>query len=362
MTSSRWLDEPGPVRKQEEIDSDRLGEYVAAVLPELSGIPLEIRQFLQGYSNLTYLIKIAGRSLILRRPPIGVQIASAHDMGREFRILSRLAPVWSKAPQALVFCEDSGVLGAPFYLMERIEGVILRKEMPDGMWPQPELATRIADDLIDTLVELHDVDYESAELGQLGRPQGYVRRQIEGWTKRYRHSETDSIPETDSVIRWLNDSMPTESEASLIHNDFKHDNVVLNPDDWSCVIAVLDWEMATLGDPLMDLGPSLAYWTDPGDPVALLETRLSPTTLPGTPDRAAVVERYALMSGRDVDNIVFYYAYGLFKVAVIVQQLYVRHVTGRTTDPRYARLIEGVRALSQVAWQATQKGRIDDLF
>lgn len=357
-----WLDAPGPVQAGEEIDAHRLADYLRDALPELAGSPVRIRQFREGYSNLTYLVETGDQSFVLRRPPVGVQIATAHDMGREYRILSRLAPVWPKAPEPLAFCDDEEVLGAPFYLMERVEGVILRKEIPEAMKPRPELASRIAEGLVETLAELHAVDYEAAGLGELGRPQGYVRRQIEGWTERYRRARTDPIPEADRVAAWLLDALPSESGAALIHNDFKHDNVVLDAAEWSRVTAVLDWEMATLGDPLMDLGTSLAYWTEPGDPPGLLETRLSPTTLPGTPSRSEVVERYVRSSGRDVDDIAFYYAYGLFKVAAIVQQLYVRYVTGKTDDPRYAGLLDGVRALSETAWQAAQKGRIDHLF
>jgi aminoglycoside phosphotransferase (APT) family kinase protein len=300
--------------------------------------------------------------MILRRPPVGVEIATAHDMSREYRILSHLSPVYHKAPRPLAYCDDPDVLGAAFYLMERVEGVILRKGVPDAMVPGPELTARIAGALVRTLAELHAVDYAAAGLGELGRPEGYATRQIEGWTKRYRRAETDEIPEADAVAAWLRDAVPAERGASLIHNDFKHDNVVLSADDWSRVIAVLDWEMATLGDPLMDLGTSLAYWIQPSDPPEVLEARLSPTTWPGTPSRSDFVEAYARASGRDLPDIVFYYAYGLFKVAVIVQQLYARYVSGKTADPRYARLIDGVRALSVLAWQSVQKGRIDELF
>ena len=357
-----FLDAPGAVRPGEELDAERLATYLPSAVPGLPARPVEIRQFPSGYSNLTYLVRVGDRSMILRRPPVGVQIATAHDMSREYRILSRLNPVYAKAPRPLAYCDDESVLGAPFYLMERVEGVILRKGIPEEMVPGPELTRGIADALVRTLAELHAVDFEAAGLGDLGRPHGYATRQIEGWTKRYRRAETDQVPEADKLAAWLRDSLPTESGAALIHNDFKHDNVVLDAEDWTRVIAVLDWEMATVGDPLMDMGTSLAYWIQPTDPPAVLEARLSPTTWPGTPSRSEFVEAYARASGRDVQHVVFYYAYGLFKVAVIVQQLYARYVSGKTTDPRYARMIDGVRALSLLAWQAVQKGRIDDLF
>lgn len=357
-----WLDSSGPVRPGEEIDAERLGEYLPEAIPGLDTGPVIVEQFPSGYSNLTYLVQVGSRSLILRRPPPGVKIATAHDMRREYRILSHLRPVYPKVPEPLAYCADADVLGMPFYLMERVEGVILRKGIPDEMVPGPGLTARIADELVDTLAELHAVDYEAAGLGELGRPTGYVTRQIEGWAKRYEEAETDSIPEAGQVSGWLRDSVPERSGASLIHNDFKHDNVVLDPADWSKIISVLDWEMATLGDPLMDLGTSLAYWVQEDDPPEVLKTRLSPTLWPGTPTRADVVERYARASGRDLHDIVFYYAYGLFKVAVIVQQLHARHLSGRTSDPRYAGLDESVRALCGLAWQSIQKGRIDELY
>ncbi|MDH3205811.1 MAG: phosphotransferase family protein [Gemmatimonadota bacterium] len=357
-----WLDLPGPVRPGEELDANALDAYLHDAIPSLDPGHLNVEQYPSGFSNLTYLVRVADRSLILRRPPPGVNIASAHDMGREYRILSHLRPVYPKVPEPLAYCEDTEILGTPFYLMERVEGVILRKGIPDEMVPSPVLTARIADELVDTLAQLHAVDYEAAGLGELGRPAGYVTRQIEGWSKRYEKAETHSVAEAGKVSAWLRDSIPSGTHASLIHNDFKHDNVVLDPADWSRIIAVLDWEMATLGDPLMDLGTSLAYWIQGDDPPEVLSTRLSPTLWPGTPSRADIVERYARASGRDVPDIVFYYAYGLFKVAVIVQQLHARYVRGHTQDARYASLDEGVRSLCGLAWQSIQKGRIDDLY
>ena len=231
MGGREFLDTPGPVRPGEELDAARLGMYLPGVLPGLPAGPLEVRQFPSGYSNLTYLVRLGTRALILRRPPVGVEIATAHDMGREYRILSHLHPVYDKAPRPLAFCDDPAVLGAPFYIMERVQGVILRKGIPEGMVPGPELTARIADELVRTVAELHAVDFEAAGLGDLGRPEGYATRQIEGWTKRYRRAETDEVPEADKVAAWLRDAIPERSRAALIHNDFKHDNVVLDPND-----------------------------------------------------------------------------------------------------------------------------------
>ncbi len=365
--SSRWTDRPAAVRAGEELDLERLAAYLGERLPELAG-PLAVEQFPRGFSNLTYLLhcgrgdKEGDRQLVLRRPPFGAAVATAHDMGREHKILSRLAPVYPKAPRPLLYCDDPAVLGAPFYVMERVEGVILRPRMPSEMAPDAERMTAIADAFVATFAELHAVDYEAAGLADLGRPEGYVRRQVEGWAKRYEGARTDDVPALERVASWLAHSRPPESGASLVHNDFKYDNLVLDPGDWSRVVAVLDWEMATLGDPLMDLGTTLGYWIEAGDPPELRSLDLNPTTLPGNPTRRELVERYAAASGRDVGDAVFYYVYGLYKIAVIVQQIYARYLRGDTRDERFARLHHAVRACAAVAAQAIDKRRIDGLF
>ncbi len=361
QNSPTWVDQPRAVREGEGLDTERLQAYLEEHLPEASGT-LSVEQFPSGFSNLTYLIRLDEQEFVLRRPPFGTNVKGAHDMGREYTILAHLSPVYPKAPRPLVYCDDISVLGAPFYVMERVEGVILRPVMPDGMIPPPERMARIAEAFVDTFAELHAVDFKAAGLGELGRPEGYVRRQVEGWTKRYRRARTDDVPEVERMAAWLNEHQPLESAAALIHNDYKYDNLVLDPADWSRVRAVLDWEMTTLGDPLMDLGSSLGYWVDPDDPPAMQQLRLSPTTLPGNPTRAELVERYAQASGRDVGDAVFYYVYGLFKLAVIVQQIYYRYKHGHTQDPRFARLIDAVRGCGYAAVQAIEKGRIDRLF
>ncbi len=359
MTS--WTDQPAPVRAGEELDVERLAAYLGAWLPELTG-PLTVEQFPRGFSNLTYLLRFGDRQLVLRRPPFGTAIATAHDMGREYRILSRLVEVYPKVPRPLLDCDDPAVLGATFYVMERVEGVILRPRMSPEMTPDPERMAAIAEAFVTTLAELHAVDVDGAGLGDLGRPEGYVRRQIEGWAKRYGHARSDDIPELERVASWLAEHPPGESGAALIHNDFKYDNLVLDPVDGSRVVAILDWEMATLGDPLMDLGTTLGYWVEAGDPPELRSLDLNPTTLPGNPSRVELVERYAAASGRDVGPVVFYYVYGLFKIAVIVQQIYARYLRGDSRDERFARLIHAVRACARVAAQAIDRGRIDGLF
>jgi len=356
-----WVDRPTPVRKGEELNTERLAAYLKTRLPNLNG-PLTAQQFPKGFSNLTYLLQIGEQELVLRRPPFGVKIKSAHDMGREYNILSHLHQVYPKAPRPLLYCTDEAVLDVPFYVMERVNGIILRNTMPDEMIPSPDLMASIANSFIDNLVELHAVDYEAAGLGELGRPAGYIQRQITGWSKRYKNAQTDDIPEMEWLMTWLSENMLPESDATLIHNDFKYNNMMLDPDDWSQIVAVLDWEMTTLGDPLMDLGTSLSYWIEPDDPPVMQQLKFSPTHLPGNPSRADLVERYTQKSGRDVPNIIFYYVYGLFKLAVVIQQLYGRYKLGFTQEERFAHLDEEVKLCAQIAIQAIEKKRIDGLF
>ncbi len=361
MTEEKWQDRPTPVRPGEELDVRRLSLYLQENIPGLEG-ELAVEQFPQGYSNLTYLLRFENRDLVLRKPPFGAKIKSAHDMGREFQILSHLIYVYPKIPQPLHYCPDESVLGAPFYVMSRLEGVILRPQMPEGMAPSQAMMGRISLSFVDNLVDLHNVDYQAAGLEELGHPEGYISRQIQGWHKRYQNARSDDIEDMETVAAWLATNMPAESGAALIHNDYKYDNLVLEPADWSRIRGVLDWEMATIGDPLMDLGTSLGYWVEASDPVEIRSLRLSPTDLPGNPTRAELVERYARRSGRDVGHIVFYYVYGLFKLAVIVQQIYSRYLQGHSQDPRFAGLIYAVRACGQMAVSAIKKGRIEHLL
>lgn len=358
---SDWFDPSQSVRPGEELDLTALAAYLTAHLAEASG-SLVVEQFPGGYSNLTYLLRLGAQELVLRRPPFGAAIKSAHDMLREYTVLSRLQGVYDKAPRPLLYCEDETVLGAPFYVMERVKGIILRPQMAPAMTPPAPLMRRIAGALVDSLVELHQVDLEAAGLQNFGKPVGYTQRQIEGWARRYLAAKTDNIPEIEQTAAWLAGHMPPDNRAALIHNDYKYDNLVLNPADWGRIIAVLDWEMATVGDPLMDLGTSLGYWVQADDPPILQMLALSPTMLPGNLSRVEVVERYAQASGRSVDDIVFYYVYGLFKIAVIVQQIYHRYKLGYTHDPRFAGLIHAVQVCGQTALQAIARRRMDHLF
>jgi aminoglycoside phosphotransferase (APT) family kinase protein len=358
--AKQWLDQSKPVRPGEDLDPERLGRYLRDHLPAL-GRDLLVEQFPSGFSNLTYLLRLNGRELVLRRPPFGANVKGGHDMLREYTLLSRLIDVYPYVPRPLLYCDDETVLGAPFYVMERLTGVILRPMMPPAMIPAPPLMGRIAASFARNFAALHAVDIDAAGLAGIGRPEGYIQRQITGWTGRYHKARTDDIPEMERVAAWLAGQMPPESGAALIHNDYKYDNLVLDPADWSRIIGVLDWEMATIGDPLMDLGSSLGYWVEAADPPAIRALQFSPTTQPGNPTRAELVEQFARWSGRDVSNILYYYIYGLFKLAVIVQQIYYRYHKGYTRDPRFADLIHAVRACSQTAVQAIAKRRIDAL-
>jgi aminoglycoside phosphotransferase (APT) family kinase protein len=348
-------DEPRAVRDEEALDTAVLGAWIDE---RLGGVrPIEVLQFPGGHSNLTYLIKRGGDELVLRRPPFGSKVKSAHDMGREFAVLSKLAPVFAKAPRPIAMCEDEGVIGARFYLMERRRGVILRKEVPPGF--TAEQARRVCELTIDTLAELHAIDYAAAGLGEFGKPLGYIERQVKGWTERYAGAKTDEIPAVDEVAAWLEAHRPADGKPSLIHNDFKFDNLILD-EDLTRVTGILDWEMSTIGDPLMDLGTSLSYWIEASDPQPLQMGRFVATNAPGMLTRRDVIARYAAASGRALDDAgaLFYYAYGLFKTAVVGQQIYYRYAKGLTRDPRFAMIVHGVRFLAEQAQHAIAAGRV----
>jgi aminoglycoside phosphotransferase (APT) family kinase protein len=353
------LDQPTAVRAESSFDVAALAAWLRPRVPGLEGSP-ELLQFGRGFSNLTYLVRFGDRELVVRRAPPGVNIKSAHDMGREFRILSALAPVWSKAPRPVAHCDDAGVIGTPFYAMERVEGIILRAKVPEGVVLDPPTLRRVSESTCDTLAEIHTLDWRAAGLGDLGKPDGYVERQVKGWAERYKKARTDDVPQIERLGAWLEEHRPGESGATLVHNDFKYDNVILAP-DLSRVVAVLDWEMATIGDPLMDLGTALGYWIEPNDPPVFQVTVFGPTNRAGNLTRAEFVERWSRATGRDATDVLFYYAFALFKLAVVAQQLYKRYVDGFTTEDRFAAMIMGVRAVASSALVAVDKGRIDRL-
>jgi len=278
-------------------------------------------------------------------------------MGREYNVLSKLHAAYP-SPRPLVFCDDESVIGAPFYVMQRVRGVILRRKLPAGFVLPPEIARQLSESFVDNLAALHRLDYTALGLGELGKPQGYLERQVKGWIERYHGSKTHELPEVAVLATWLTARMPAKSDSTLVHNDYKYDNIVLAEDDITRIRAVLDWEMCTLGDPLTDLGTAIAYWVNANDPPAMQMVRWGPTTLDGSLTRAEIVERYARVTGRDVSNILFYYVFALFKVAVIIQQIYYRYHHGLTKDQRFATLGEFARMLMQTALRAAERGTI----
>jgi aminoglycoside phosphotransferase (APT) family kinase protein len=358
---SKAVDQPAEVREEERIDPARIEPFLRRALPEFEG-PISLLQFPKGHSNLTYLVKAGAREAVLRRPPFGVKVKSAHDMKREFDILSALQGVYGRAPRPIAFCDDESLIGAKFYLMERVTGIVVRGDRPPpGMAFTPELLHRTSTALVDNLVDLHAVDVTRPPLSGIGKPQGYVARQVTGWTERYFKAKTDEIPAVEAAASWLAKNMPRESGAAVVHNDYKYDNVMFDPNDLTRIVAVLDWEMATVGDPLMDLGTFVGYWANPDDPDELRARAYGPTYLPGSLSRMQVVERYAEKSGREVGSILFYYVFALFKIAVIVQQIYKRYVDGATRDPRFATMINWVRIMAHQSERALERGRIDRL-
>ena len=357
--TDQYIDTPTDVREGEELDVESLEAWLESEAPDIAG-DVEVQQFPSGHSNLTYMVRIDGEEFVLRRPPFGAEnIATGHDMSREWTILSKLKGTFDQVPDTIVHCENADVIGAPFYIMERVQGVILRGANPSVPGLDEETMSELSDAFVETLVDVHDIDLEEVGLDDFGKPEGYVQRQVDGWIDRYEKSQTDDIPALEEVADWLRDEMPEERGPSLIHNDYKYDNLVLAPDDLSEIRAILDWEMATVGDPLMDLGTTLAYWVEPGDPDVLKSLNFGPTTLPGNFSRQELVDRYAELSGRDVSDALFYFVYGLYKVAVIGQQIYYRYKEGYTDDERFAMLIFAVKALGETASRAIENEQID---
>jgi aminoglycoside phosphotransferase (APT) family kinase protein len=342
------LDGTRPVRQGEEVDISALESYLRARLPDASG-SLTVEQFPHGHSNLTYLLRWGANEWVMRRPPFGNKVKFAHDMGREYRVLSRLCNVYPPAPRPLLFCDDERVLGATFYVMERRRGVVYRRNLPPKLIPDPQTVRRLGVALIDNLADLHALDYRAAGLEELGRPEGYVERQVTGWIKRYRDAQTEDVPSMEHLAAWLPTNIPAASGAAIIHNDYKFDNVMFDANDPNRIVAVLDWEMTTLGDPLSDLGSTMAYWVESNDPPAFQQTAFGPTIAPGSLKRQELVERYCERLGRTVPDMHFYYAFGLFKTGVIIQQIYARYVRGHTKDARFAQMNQTVALLSDQA-------------
>lgn len=355
------LDQAGRVRSGEELDIAQVDAFLKSVDPGLGGLP-ELSQFPGGASNLTYLVRYPNRELILRRPPFGYKAKSAHDMAREAGIMQALKPVYPGVPQVVALCREPAVMGCEFFVMERIRGVIPRQSLPEGLPLSVADTRQLCLNVIDKMIALHRVDYRQAGLESIGKGDGYVRRQIAGWSDRYRRARTDNAGSFEGVIAWLESRMPAADVATcVIHNDFRFDNVVLNPDRPCEVIGVLDWEMATLGDPLMDLGNTLAYWVEAGDDPQFQRMRRQPTHLPGMLTRQEVIDYYGEQTGYRVDRFDFYTIYGLFRLAAIVQQIYFRYHHGQTRNREFAGFIDVTNYLEQrclrLIGKAARQGR-----
>jgi aminoglycoside phosphotransferase (APT) family kinase protein len=318
-----------PVRDEDRFDVERMHQWLQPFIG-VDELP-QVSQFRSGASNLTYLLQYPDRELVLRKPPVGMKAASAHDMKREFLIQSRLQPVYPLVPSMVALCDDQSVMGSDFYVMERVVGDIFRRDVPEGVTPAD--VSVMADSLINGLVQLHAVD--ASILAELNKGPGYVQRQVEGWSKRYRNALTDDVPNGEKVMAWLDANRPADVASCVIHGDWRIDNVVFDLEQ-ARIVGVLDWELATVGDPLMDLGSSLAYWVDRDDESAFAALRRQPSHLPGMPTREEFVQRYLQLSGRSCADFTFYEVFGLFRLAVIIQQIWARYRAGQTTNPAFA--------------------------
>ena len=328
------------MREDEEFDRGKVEAYMREHIEGLPEGELEVRQFPSGASNLTYLLKIRDWEGVLRRPPLGPIPPKAHDMGRESKVLSRIHDHFPLAPKPYFFIDDESVIGAPFYVMERRKGVVIDASFPEGIEPNPELCRSLSETVVETLVRLHAVDWQEAGLGDLGRPEGFLGRQVKGWIGRFEKAMTEDVEgmeEVGPLTDWLSANVPESPPPTIVHNDYKLNNLLLNPDDLTEVRAVLDWEMTTIGDPLFDLGNSLSYWTEPDDPEELKE--VLPSVVCSGPrffTRKEFMDLYARESGRDLSDMHFYQVLGYFRLAVIIQQIYARWYRGQTKDERFA--------------------------
>ena len=327
-----------PVREEDRFDVARMHQWLQPFIG-VDVLP-EVQQFRSGASNLTYLLQYPDRELVLRKPPAGMKAASAHDMKREFLIQSRLQPVYPLVPSMIALCDDQSVMGSDFYVMERVVGDIFRRDVPEGVTAGD--VSVMADSLINGLVQLHAVD--ASILAELNKGPGYVQRQVEGWSKRYRNALTDDVPNGEKVMAWLEANRADDVASCVIHGDWRIDNVVFDLKQ-ARIVGVLDWELATVGDPLMDLGSALAYWVDRDDEPAFAALRRQPSHLPGMPTRDEFVAKYLEKSGVQCDDFTFYEVFGLFRLAVIIQQIWARYVAGQTTNPAFAGFGDAVNTL-----------------
>jgi len=329
---------------------------LSEVLPAADG-PLTVLQFPNGSANLTYLLRLGDHELVLRRPPMGQIAPGAHDMKREYKVLSHLWRRFDRAPRAYLFCDDPAVLGADFFVMERRRGEVVREGFPESMRAHPGVGRRIAFALVDAMADLHALDPSACGLADLGRPEGFVERQVSGWAKRWELSKfDDSPPAMDEIHQRLVDRLPAMSRASIVHNDLKLDNCQFDPADPDRVVSIFDWDMTTLGDPLIDLGTLLNYWPDPDDTDAISRGTRPGLARMGLPARAEIVARYAARSGADVAAVPWWEAFALWKTVVVVQQLHRRWVRGESTDPRMARIADRIPSMIGAARAVLDRG------
>jgi aminoglycoside phosphotransferase (APT) family kinase protein len=355
------MDDTRAVRTTEQLDWARLEAWLRAQLPAcgIDGLdlsqPMEVTQFPGGHSNLTYHVRFGPTELVVRRPPFGPVAPTAHDMAREFRWLAAVNPVYPLAPRVHVLCDDPGVVGSIFYVMERRHGIVVRHEEPPEIKDRPAVRRRVGESLVDALADLHAIDIEQAGLTHLGKPAGFVERQVRGWSERWHRSKTTDLPEMDALATWLVTELPPNpTRPTIVHGDFKLDNLMLDANDPARLVAVFDWEMAALGDPLVDLGILLAYWV-PNAPPEQRDALTTVTTLPGWLTPAELIARYAERSGRDLSTLRFFEVFALFKIAVVIQQIYHRFVNEQTDDPRFANFGERVTFLARRAASLANK-------
>jgi aminoglycoside phosphotransferase (APT) family kinase protein len=333
IMNSELIDKAKPVREKEQLPLDKVDVWIKANIPTVSGTP-EITQYTGGASNWTYRIKYDSHDLILRRPPAGTKAASAHDMKREYEIQKALMPFYT-VPEMLAFCNDQSVMECDFYIMRRVEGIIPRANLPKDLQLDKEQTRQLCLNVIDKLIELHSIDISTTGLNTFGKGKGYCERQINGWSERYKKAKTWNVPKFEKVMNWLKANIPTEERSCLIHNDFRFDNVILDAENPMKIIGVLDWEMATIGDPMMDLGNTLAYWVQADDDIMAKSTRRQPTNIPGMLTRKEVINYYCDKMGFEPKNFTFYEVYGLFRLAVIAQQIYYRYYHKQTNNKAF---------------------------